>query len=136
MRLILTDKPVNQNYVRRSPLYVNHPRAHEYTTSRRWRSHVRRHDNDGEKAKFDGTGKTYYRGYGKTKRRKSGFWFHESPPKIQQRAKEDSPQICENARFLPSGRWKRTVFTDETRFCLDGSDGSACFWGDRRLSRQ
>ena len=35
--------------------------------------------------------------------------------------------------FVPSSRWRRTVFTDEKRFCLDGPDGSACFWADRRV---
>ena len=37
--------------------------------------------------------------------------------------------------FVPSGRWKRTIFTDEKRFCLDGPDGESKFWGDRRLPR-
>ena len=29
--------------------------------------------------------------------------------------------------------WRRTLFTDKKRFCLDVSDGSACYWRDARL---
>ena len=29
--------------------------------------------------------------------------------------------------------WKRIIFTDKKSFCLDGPDGSACFWSDKRL---
>ena len=34
---------------------------------------------------------------------------------------------------MSSPSWKRVIFSDEKRFCLDGSDGQACFWGDKRL---
>ena len=33
--------------------------------------------------------------------------------------------------FLPSNRWSRSVFTEEKRFFLEGSDGTACFWANR-----
>ena len=34
--------------------------------------------------------------------------------------------------FAQSVRCRSTIFTDEKRFCFDGSDGTACFWGNRR----
>ena len=37
--------------------------------------------------------------------------------------------------FQPARLWKKTVFTDEKRFCLDGPDGQAYFWADKRLPR-
>lgn len=37
--------------------------------------------------------------------------------------------------ILWSGWWRRTLFMDEKWFCLDGIDGTACFWADERLLR-
>ena len=38
-------------------------------------------------------------------------------------------------RFMDVAELRRTVFTDEKRFCLDGPDGACHFWADTRLPR-
>ena len=38
--------------------------------------------------------------------------------------------------FAPARLWRRNVFIDEKRFCLDGPDGQACFWADVRLPKE
>ena len=40
----------------------------------------------------------------------------------------------EMTRVGPS-KWRRTIFTEEKRFCLDGPDGTAYYWRDSRLPR-
>ena len=45
-------------------------------------------------------------------------------------------RCAENHRHHPTSNWRRTVFTDEKRFCLDGPDAVACFCGDKRLPRE
>ena len=35
--------------------------------------------------------------------------------------------------FMEPYKWKTVVFSDEKQFCLDGPNGQACFWGDKRL---
>ena len=35
--------------------------------------------------------------------------------------------------FVDVRKWKKTLFTDEKRFCLDSLDGNACYWCDERL---
>ena len=37
--------------------------------------------------------------------------------------------------FYSVRQWKRTLFTDEKRFCLDDPDGHACYWRDKRLPK-
>ena len=37
--------------------------------------------------------------------------------------------------FVGPSKWRRTIFTDEKRFCLDGPDGTAHNWRDTRLPR-
>ncbi len=32
--------------------------------------------------------------------------------------------------------WKRTIFSDQKRFCLDGPDGAAYYWADKRLDKR
>lgn len=38
--------------------------------------------------------------------------------------------------FLSNNKWKRMVFTDEKRFCLDGPDGQAHYWHDKRIPKK
>lgn len=33
-------------------------------------------------------------------------------------------------------QWRRTVFSDEKRFCLDGPDGAAYYWADTRVDKK
>ncbi len=42
---------------------------------------------------------------------------------------------AKNHRPHPASNWRRTVFTDEKRFCLHEPNGAACFWGDKKLPR-
>ena len=37
--------------------------------------------------------------------------------------------------WVGPSKWRRTIFTDEKRFCLDGPDGTACYWRDSRIPR-
>ncbi len=37
---------------------------------------------------------------------------------------------------LSPALWKRTVFSDEKRFCLDGPDGAAYYWAEKRLKKR
>lgn len=37
--------------------------------------------------------------------------------------------------FVDARAWKRTLFTEEKRFCLDGLDSLAYLWSDKRLER-
>lgn len=37
--------------------------------------------------------------------------------------------------FVDARRCKRTLLTNEKRFCLDGPNGTACFWGDKLIHR-
>ena len=37
--------------------------------------------------------------------------------------------------FVSTRLWRKTVFTDENRFCFDGPDGQACFRADNSLSK-
>lgn len=41
----------------------------------------------------------------------------------------------EQLAFSPN-LWRRTVFSDEKRFCLDGPDGSAHYWADTRVDKR
>lgn len=37
---------------------------------------------------------------------------------------------------LSAMKWRRTVFSDEKRFCLDGPDDSASYWADTRVDKR
>ncbi len=40
---------------------------------------------------------------------------------------------CETALESEELYWKRVVFIDEMRFCIDGPDGRASYWHDSRI---
>ncbi len=56
-------------------------------------------------------------------------------PKLSQDNVKDRFKWARDYNFAPARLWRRTVFTDEKRFCLDGPDGQACFWADKRLPK-
>lgn len=35
--------------------------------------------------------------------------------------------------FVDARRWRRTIFTDGIRFCLERPDGTACYWSYKRI---
>ena len=56
-------------------------------------------------------------------------------PKLTQKNIRAHYKWAREYNFVPARLWRRTVFTDEKRFCLDGPDGQACFWADVRLPK-
>ena len=48
---------------------------------------------------------------------------------------KDRYKWCKNKSKMTMEDWQKVVFTDEKRFCLDGPDGQAKFWADRRPQR-
>lgn len=54
-------------------------------------------------------------------------------PALKRRHIRDRYKWAKQMSFKTVSEWRKVVFTDEKRFCLDGPDGQACFWGDKRL---
>lgn len=66
----------------------------------------------------------------------SMHWGHLKPhPKLELHHVKARLQWARKMSFVGVESWKWTIFTDKKRFCLDGTDGLAYFWSDRRLER-
>lgn len=60
-----------------------------------------------------------------------GFGHLLKRPKLEPHHAKARFDRSKKHSFVTPDRWRKTVFTDEKRFCLDGLAGTGCFWGDR-----
>ena len=55
--------------------------------------------------------------------------------RLMKRPKLNSMQMGQRIQFRTSSPVEKIVFSDEKRFCLDGPDGTACFWADNCMPK-
>lgn len=54
-------------------------------------------------------------------------------PKLEARHLQLRYEWATTMSWVGPSKWRRTLFMDEKRFWLDGSDAMACFWANNRL---
>lgn len=64
------------------------------------------------------------------------FEKRKKAPRLTPAHKAARLNWAENYLGKPRSFWEHVVFSDEKRFCLDGPDGVAYFWSDKRVENQ
>lgn len=62
------------------------------------------------------------------------FGYLKVRPRLTKDQIIDRYKWCKMKSKMTMEDWHKVLFMDEKRFCLDGPDGQAKFWADRRLS--